>query len=526
MAADVSSLRSNISSSHAIHMTTIQDTDGEYHRMTLDDDRNVLYFAPASDSVQDTVEPPTPIELSEVVAVKGSRIKLRYGLPVNLEPNLKNAPDELYFYIAFKRDKYRWRLREVTYTFMSPSDKAMWLDLLCSTIRKIKCRPQTLLVFVNPFGGNRRAKRIYKRQVEPLLELAEIEYKLILTERANHAFDVITNLSEESWTSIDGIVAVGGDGLFNEILCAAVKRAQLDVEKDIADGDISSLETPPMRFGIIAAGSANSIVSSIHGIDDGPTAAIHIAIGSRCYVDAATVHEGDNLLRISANAMSYGWLGDVARHSEKYRCMGPFRYNWSALRTTIRHPKYFGRVDFCLAKNVDPPAEMPKCSYPCVRCETEDFDDEIYPYHVTSDFTHLICCVMPCVSAFSPYGLAPFAGIGDGSMDLAMVCNVSRFANLEIMLKVFFNGGQGLVPFHRNVKVFRVSRFSFTPANLLRDQEEYAKRNKQSTWNLDGEVVPQSAWKTLHFRLHSRLISFFGREVDLKKPTRRHVLCC
>lgn len=32
-------------------------------------------------------------------------------------------------------------------------------------------------------------------------------------------------------------------------------------------------------LGIIGAGSANSIVASVHGVDDCPTAAIHIAIG-------------------------------------------------------------------------------------------------------------------------------------------------------------------------------------------------------------------------------------------------------
>lgn len=56
-------------------------------------------------------------------------------------------------------------------------------------------------------------------------------------------------------------------------------RAQEEAGKDISDVDIDILKTPRMRFGIIGAGSANSIVSSVHGTDDCPTAAIHIAIG-------------------------------------------------------------------------------------------------------------------------------------------------------------------------------------------------------------------------------------------------------
>lgn len=37
--------------------------------------------------------------------------------------------------------------------------------------------------------------------------------------------------------------------------------------------------TPHFRFGIIGAGSANSIVSTVHETNDWGTAAVHIALG-------------------------------------------------------------------------------------------------------------------------------------------------------------------------------------------------------------------------------------------------------
>lgn len=49
--------------------------------------------------------------------------------------------------------------------------------------------------------------------------------------------------------------------------------------KDINSPTAPRLSTPSFRFGIIGAGSANSIVSTVHETDDWATAAVHIAIG-------------------------------------------------------------------------------------------------------------------------------------------------------------------------------------------------------------------------------------------------------
>lgn len=35
-----------------------------------------------------------------------------------------------------------------------------------------------------------------------------------------------------------------------------------------------------------------------------------------------------------------------------------------------------------------------------------------YDFHWQADFTHVICCVIPTITPFTPHGLAPFTGIG------------------------------------------------------------------------------------------------------------------
>ena len=75
---------------------------------------------------------------------------------------------------------------------------------------------------------------------------------------------------------------------------------------------------------------------------------------------------------------------------------------------------------------------------------------------------------------------------------------------------------------------YRVTSWSFKPDDDLEDK---------GVWNVDGgeregycreerviaELVEQPA-ETIHFRLHPRLISFFGRDTAVIEPSKRHTL--
>ncbi|EPB70038.1 diacylglycerol kinase catalytic domain protein [Ancylostoma ceylanicum] len=288
-------------------------------------------------------------------------------------------------------------------------------------------RNQDPLVYINLTH-----ERVSPLQVETFFKLTPgLKFEVILTQRANHARDYILEMSAEQWQSIDGLVSVGGDGLFNELLSGALLRTQLEAGTNIDDPDSDQLQTPHIRFGIIGAGSANSIVSTVHETADYATAAVHIAIGSECNVDVCTVHENNKLLRISANAISYGWLGDVLRDSERYRWLGPIRYQWS--------------------------------------------------------------------------------GIGDGTLDLALVPRISRCHNIQFMRKVAMYGGKGVSQLHLYLHLLA------KPIYLAPD----ADQTNPGVWNLDGEILEQPKGTALHFRLHPQLISFFGRDAAMIEPSKR-----
>ena len=70
-----------------------------------------------------------------------------------------------------------------------------------------------------------------------------------------------------------GVVQVGGDGLFQEIMNGLLElRSQGGQMAALAGG---------MRLGHIPAGSTDAVAYSIHGTRSQLTAALHIALGDR-----------------------------------------------------------------------------------------------------------------------------------------------------------------------------------------------------------------------------------------------------
>lgn len=124
------------------------------------------------------------------------------------------------------------------------------------------------------------------------------------------------------------MICIGGDGTFAEVFNGLVLRAAKDEEIDPNDAN-ASLPVPKMPVGVIPGGSTNTVAYSLHGTTDVQTAAIHIIFGDTAGLDISSVHSNNSLLRLYASVVSYGYLGDVIRDSEKFRWMGPQRYDYS-----------------------------------------------------------------------------------------------------------------------------------------------------------------------------------------------------
>ena len=87
-----------------------------------------------------------------------------------------------------------------------------------------------VLVLLNPFGGAGAAFRNWA-VAEPMFRLAHIEYQLIQTQHAGHAFEIVNG--EIVASQFDALITVSGDGLLHEVINGLMNRKDWKKKIDI-----------------------------------------------------------------------------------------------------------------------------------------------------------------------------------------------------------------------------------------------------------------------------------------------------
>jgi ceramide kinase len=118
---------------------------------------------------------------------------------------------------------------------------------------------------------------VYEKEISPLFQEVNIDVKTIFTERANHAYDYIL---EHSLDPYDGLLCIGGDGMFSELchslLLKTIQQSGLNINDPTID-----LKRSNLRIGVIPSGST--------GHNDPITSALQIITGQSLLIDIATV---------------------------------------------------------------------------------------------------------------------------------------------------------------------------------------------------------------------------------------------
>ncbi|KAG5892276.1 hypothetical protein JTB14_036242 [Gonioctena quinquepunctata] len=368
----------------------------------------------------------------------------------------------------------------------------------------MKKRPTHLLLFVNPFGGKRNAMQIYEKFAKRLFHTAGIDVTVNVSQRKDQIRDYVINHNLDAF---DSVACVGGDGTVSELFNGLVLRECRT--KGIDPNDISqSLPKPRIPVGIIPGGSTDTIAYCINGTTDVTTAVLHIIFGDTLGLDLVSVYDEHTLLRLYASVLSYGYLGDVAYHSDRYRWMGPRRYDFSGFKKLVGNKGYRGELAvYSETETVD---EM-VCQENCEKCQStqsEKIDQLSCKWRtISGKFFMISGANITCACSRSPKGIAPYSHVGDGMVHLVLVKHTSVLNNFRLLLRLSSaNSNVNDLPF---VETLTAREFCF------RADED------QSKWNCDGEVQQQT---NIRAKVRCQLLRILSRGnpmIPAPEPT-----CC
>ncbi|XP_025911356.1 ceramide kinase isoform X7 [Apteryx rowi] len=450
------------------------------------------------------------VPTSEIIAVEETDLNKKQHNSGKWQKMAK--PHAFTVYYVKKARNHRWRCSDVTFWCVDEQLCNQWIQALKELLELQKARPKQLLVYINPYGGKRQGKRIYEQKVAPLFSLASISTDVFITERANHAKD---NLFEVNINKYDGVVCVGGDGMFSEVMHGLIGRMQKDSGID-QNNPKAPLVQCNIRIGIIPAGDSQPL-------------------------DVSSVHHNNTFLKYTVSLLGYGFYGDILKDSEKKRWMGPMRYDYSGFKTFLSHHCYEGTISFQPAKHtLGSPRDKDSCRTGChicrqseqqlaeqrKKCGLKHEEDEEEWKVIKGKFLAINVVNMSCACPRSPKGLSPAAHLADGSADLILVRKCSRFDFLRYLVRHTNQDDQFDFSF---VDVYRVKSFQFT-SKLLEDNEsdvtDIGKKHfgrfcrdhpacccsiANSTWNCDGETLDSSA---IEVRVHCQLMKLFARGIE------------
>ncbi|KAI1287061.1 Ceramide kinase [Halotydeus destructor] len=400
-----------------------------------------------------------------------------------------------------------------------------WIRNVSNLLDELK-RPKKLLIFINPFGGKCKAVNIYESKVAPLLQLAAIEVDCVITQRADHARDMIED-EQVAIEQYDGIICVGGDGMFAELLNGMLVRSQ---NQGTVDYHVSSnaLSRPSTLVGVIPAGSTDAVAFGVTGTNDPVTSVVHIMFGKRIDIDVAAIHnnsdEDKTLIRYATSFLAYGFFGDVLLDSERHRWMGPSRYDWAGFKKFFGHKLYQGELKLNISTADGSPKDATVCHSDCPLCaksglrarygipsdvtNTKGDDSDFTEKSVTisGQFLAVNAATMTCRCEKAKKGMSPAAHMGNGCTDLIIVSKCSRWNYMRYLMRTGFLATSAFeLPF---VEVYRVREFEFTALEKEDNSTKKKKRKSEpSVWNCDGEVIKHPS---VRVKVHCQLLPVFG----------------
>ncbi|XP_028446106.1 sphingosine kinase 1 [Perca flavescens] len=200
-------------------------------------------------------------------------------------------------------------------------------------------RPSRMMLLVNPQSGKGQALTLYNNHIQRMLNEAGVTHTLVITERQNHARELVKETDLSQW---DALVIMSGDGLLFEVINGLLERPDWE----------EAIQTP---LGILPSGSGNALAASIHHYSGAPPVFSEELLVSCGFLlcqrlvaqmDLVSIHVASSPRLFSFLSLAWGFVADVDIESEKYRHVGAARFTIGTLVRLASLHVYKGKLAY------------------------------------------------------------------------------------------------------------------------------------------------------------------------------------
>ncbi|KAM3622922.1 uncharacterized protein V6R79_004909 [Siganus canaliculatus] len=200
-----------------------------------------------------------------------------------------------------------------------------------------------MMLLVNPQSGKGQALTLYNNHIQRMLNEAGVPHTLVITERQNHARELVREADLSQW---DALVIMSGDGLLFEVINGLLERPDWE----------EAIQTP---LGILPGGSGNALAASVHRYSGASAVSSEellvscgflLCKGLLSRMDLVSVHLPSSPRLFSFLSIAWGFVADVDIESEKYRHVGAARFTVGTLVRLASLRVYRGKLAYLPAR--------------------------------------------------------------------------------------------------------------------------------------------------------------------------------
>ncbi|EGV60816.1 sphinganine kinase lcb4 [Yamadazyma tenuis] len=188
----------------------------------------------------------------------------------------------------------------------------------------------SVLVLINPHGGQGKAKSIYTHRIQPVLEAAKADITVIETLYSKHAMDVARELDIDKY---DIIACCSGDGIPHEVINGFYQRP-----------DKGAAAFNKLVVTQLPCGSGNALTLSTHGSNRAAVATFRMLKSEKTQMDLMALtqldDDGHEQTSLSFLSQCYGAISDSDIGTEHLRWMGPIRFDLGVVQRTLSRAVY------------------------------------------------------------------------------------------------------------------------------------------------------------------------------------------